>query len=410
MKHINKTVFKFNKNFSSVLRVSRIMAVIGFSLFVTSCSSLSPKSSYAKLIGNAAFSSALLGSVAGAVAIGYEKKYPVEIKVYYATDRKPKYLDLDSHNVTFHDYTSDRAVKGNISYGSCLVHMPTNHKVGEFERPASFLGFKLSENPSKHIMLLASTPSSKSSFFDEINNSIRESKGKNAFVFVHGYNVSFEDAALRTAQLHNDLKFDGVPMFFSWPSKAKYLKYPADEQTIEWAQPHLMQFLSDILTQSNADNIYLIAHSMGNRALTRAFIGLINERPVSIKRIKAVILTAPDIDREVFLEQLAPQLVAANTNVTLYASNTDEALRISQEFHEAPRVGLAGDNLVIVPGVDTIDATYANTDFLGHSYFSNSRSVLEDIFTIIHDHKKPDQRFYLKPANSSLGKYWLFTP
>jgi esterase/lipase superfamily enzyme len=39
------------------------------------------------------------------------------------------------------------------------------------------------------------------------------------FYNVHGYNVSFDDAALRTAQLAYDLTFDCPAAFFSWPSK-----------------------------------------------------------------------------------------------------------------------------------------------------------------------------------------------
>ncbi|SIT51767.1 conserved hypothetical protein [Paraburkholderia piptadeniae] len=33
-------------------------------------------------------------------------------------------------------------------------------------------------------------------------------------LFIHGYNVSFEDAAMRTAQMAYDLDFAGAPVFF----------------------------------------------------------------------------------------------------------------------------------------------------------------------------------------------------
>ena len=41
---------------------------------------------------------------------------------------------------------------------------------------------------------------------------------KQVFVFVHGFNVSFENALRRTAQIAYDLNFDGAPFLFSWPS------------------------------------------------------------------------------------------------------------------------------------------------------------------------------------------------
>ena len=37
-------------------------------------------------------------------------------------------------------------------------------------------------------------------------------------VFVHGFNVNFEDAVYRTAQITYDLQFDGAPFLFSWPT------------------------------------------------------------------------------------------------------------------------------------------------------------------------------------------------
>ena len=52
------------------------------------------------------------------------------------------------------------------------------------------------------------------------------------FVFVHGYNVTFEGAAQRTAQIAYDLKFSGAPIFYSWPSQARTLEYTVDDQPL----------------------------------------------------------------------------------------------------------------------------------------------------------------------------------
>jgi esterase/lipase superfamily enzyme len=75
-------------------------------------------------------------------------------------------------------------------------------------------------------------------------------------------------------------------------------------------------------------------------------------------------LTAPDIDAEVFT------LLAQDTNrigerVTLYASPEDKALRLSKQFHGYPR---AGEAIIVLPGVDTIDASAVDTSLVGHSY------------------------------------------
>ena len=48
-----------------------------------------------------------------------------------------------------------------------------------------------------------------------------------AFIYVHGFQTSFDQAARRAAQLAYDLDFDleadfrGVPMLFSWPSRGR---------------------------------------------------------------------------------------------------------------------------------------------------------------------------------------------
>jgi esterase/lipase superfamily enzyme len=57
---------------------------------------------------------------------------------------------------------------------------------------------------------------------------VNKSGKKSAFIFVHGYNVTFEDAARRTAQMSYDLSFDGAPVFYSWPSQGSLGDYLKD--------------------------------------------------------------------------------------------------------------------------------------------------------------------------------------
>jgi hypothetical protein len=54
-----------------------------------------------------------------------------------------------------------------------------------------------------------------------------------ALVFIHGFNVSFAEAAVRAAQLGVDLGVPGATAFFSWPSRGSLTAYAADEATIE---------------------------------------------------------------------------------------------------------------------------------------------------------------------------------
>ena len=54
------------------------------------------------------------------------------------------------------------------------------------------------------------------------------------------------------------------------PSQGTTLGYTVDENNIQWTQVNLKKFIKDFADQSQAENIYLVAHSMGNRALTVA--------------------------------------------------------------------------------------------------------------------------------------------
>ncbi len=329
-----------------------------------------------------------------------EGNYTV-IRTFYATDRS----QAPGSDVPVSElFGSNRST---VKYGICEVSIPRDHRLGELEAP-SIWRLEFRESPEKHVVLLSASVLTKDNFYDVLRQRVAESDSGRAFVFVHGYNVTFEDAARRTAQISYDLSFDGAPVFYSWPSKGKTTAYTVDEQTIEWAQANMLTFLKDFFDHSTARNVYLIAHSMGNRALTRSLTALLAERPDIRKRLTEVILTAPDIDAEVFRRDIAPALTIHQRPITLYASSRDLALEASRKVHGHPRAGDSGSDLVIVPGIETIDATSVETGFLGHSYFAESKSVLADMFYLVKEHRRADSRFGLKKVATNNGGYWVF--
>jgi esterase/lipase superfamily enzyme len=98
-----------------------------------------------------------------------------------------------------------------------------------------------------------------------------------AFVFVHGFNVTFEGALYRTAQIAYDLgktvdgahvQF-GLPFAFSWPSKGSLSAYGADEDSARISVARLKPFLELVVKNSGAKNVHVIAHSMGNQIVRR---------------------------------------------------------------------------------------------------------------------------------------------
>jgi esterase/lipase superfamily enzyme len=328
-----------------------------------------------------------------------ERRYAYEnIRVFFATDR-----NRTSFRPTAVKFGGRRS---KLRYGTCVVSIPEAHKIGELEGP-SMWRLEFREVPWKHVVLLEAKVLKKADFFSEVCQRVKTSRKQHAFIFIHGYNVTFMDAARRTAQIAKDLNFDGAPVFYSWPSRGAIKAYPVNEQSIEWAETNVKNFFVEFLTRSEADNVYLIAHSMGNRAMARALSALMSERPDLKDRVTEIILTAPDIDADVFKRDIAPAFAKAGRPVTLYASSEDRALAASKSFHGYSRAGESGEHLVIAEGIETIDATGVDTSFLGHTHMS-TRTVMSDIWYLVNDRKRAEMRFGLEPRNRAAGRYWCF--
>lgn len=324
----------------------------------------------------------------------------VEVEVFYATDRarsgRPAPKDF---------FGSGR---GSLEYGTAGVSIPRRHQAGELESPV-WWRFEFTEDPAKHVVLLGLQTATADQFHEAIAARTAPVASRNVFVFVHGFNVTFEDAVRRTAQLAYDLKFPGPPVTYSWPSQGSLspIGYTTDENNVEWTEPHLKQFLVDLKRRVGSDvRIHVLAHSMGNRALTKVMRALAAESDVPV--FSQVVLAAPDIDREVFERDIAPVMVRAARGTTLYASSQDRALMFSAEVASYPRAGQSTPPLISVSGLDTIDATGVDTSALGHSYFAVPK-VMSDIVQLMRDGMNPDQRkLRPMPPPPESRRYWMF--
>ncbi len=320
--------------------------------------------------------------------------------VFFATDRK-----LDANADVKARFGTER---GELTYGTTRVSIPRDHRMGQLESP-SIWKLEFREDPEKHVVMLDVTTLDKSAYYTRLSEKVRNSKKKSALLFVHGYNVTFEDAARRTAQMSYDLGFDGAPVFYSWPSQGSAAKYTVDEESVNWTQGNIEEFLGDFSRKSDAESIYLIAHSMGTRALTRAYISVVAANPALKSRFREVILAAPDIDAGVFKRDIAPAMAKVGNPITLYASSEDIPLKASKAVHGGyARAGDSGASLVVVGGVESIDSTNVDTGLLGHSYFGDERSIISDIFYIINNGLRAKERVGLRMVTGASGIYWAF--
>ena len=351
---------------------------------------------------------------AGAAAT-VDQTYDV-VPVFFGTDRT---VEPDPKRLK---YGSDRGHK--LQLGRAMVTVPTAHKVPNIERPwvVEIPYFKVkiyeeAEDTAKHFTLQELSALTKEQMLALVKERLAKSASfkDHALVFVHGFNTSFDDALYRTAQISYDLKFDGAPFVYSWPSGGKVASYTYDRGSAEQAEPHLAEFLDLVVKESGAKSISLIAHSMGNELLLRV---LERMRPVAPEGvvISQVILAAPDVDRDKFTN-IAREIMNFAKGVTLYAASNDRALGYSARFWGGvPRAGdVPATGPLVVPGVDTIDVTSVSTDSLGlnHSGYAENNTLLNDIKLLIQTGERPpDKRIPIleRMTTASGAAYWRYPP
>jgi esterase/lipase superfamily enzyme len=346
-------------------------------------------------------------SAAPAATTGVKVKQPL-VKVYFATDRLPSGTSGPS-NFFGVDWNKDG---DHLFTGYVMVSIPPPHKEGNVERPFKFWFIEFSEDPKKHFVLTELKSVQGNDFYGMLHNEMlqRPPENRSAFVFIHGFNVTFDDAAYRTAQLANDLDFEGVPMMYSWPSQGRLLGYDGDSETVDWSSPHLQSFLERVARESGATRIHLVAHSMGNQLLSNALVAL-GRQPDIQPLFDNVIMAAPDVNAYTFTDQIWPAIKNAAKRFTLYASSDDEALKISKNSkgpNDFDRLGEAGPKIVVISGLDTVDASGIDTSLLGHSYVDSCKPVIDDLELIVQKELAPLQRRLHDRYNKEGLAYWTF--
>lgn len=337
------------------------------------------------------------------------------VPVYYGTDRAS---DTSGVRLT---YSAERARR--LELGRALVTVPKTHEVPNVERPwvyrlpfSSVILLQEKEDPAKHFTIKEIKAMSR----EELAQIVRDRLGASsdfkdqALVFLHGFNNAFESALFRTAQIAYDLKFDGAPFMYSWPSKGQLglQDYSYDRESSTQAEPYLRQFLEFVTRETGAKSVNIIAHSMGNQVLLNVLRELKRLPPADV-HIGEIILAAPDVDRDTF-EFLAKEISGFGRGITVLAASNDRALEASRRFWGGvPRAGdMAGGTPVLVAGIDTIDISALSTDFLSlnHSSYAEHRQLLVDLRSLLKDGSRPTEKREppLDRVSTDKGVYWRY--
>lgn len=308
---------------------------------------------------------------------------------YFATTRAP------STNETHLEYSGERS--DDLRLGRALVRIPDQRVPGSLELPRkgwkiSLLGkqirlFRQKVNPRKHFLIKDIEEMDQAAWLADINSQ----KTKQALVFVHGFNNSFEDSVYRAAQIFWDLRFTGLPVLFSWASRGGVCSYIYDQQSALNARENFLRML-DMLTDQGVEEVFILAHSMGNLLVTEA---LSQAHEAQIRFIHELVMAAADVDKDNF-RQFCHKMVNLHGKMTLYASAADRALLASMKL--ADNIFRAGfvpeEGPIVLPGLDTIDGTPLGDEMFGlnHGDYAEEATFLNDMNILISQRIRPPTR------------------
>jgi esterase/lipase superfamily enzyme len=204
----------------------------------------------------------------------------------------------------------------------------------------------------------------------------RAAGGREAVIFVHGFNNTFAEGLYRIAQLSQDLEMPGVTVHYSWPSAGRPLAYVQDRDSALFARDGLETLIREVAA-AGAERIFLVAHSMGATLTMEALrqIALRGDGGVQ-RRVGGVLLISPDIDVDVFRLQ-AREIGTLPQPFVIFGSKRDRALNLSARITGQPeRLG----NLTDISRLADLTVTYLDTAAYsqgdGHFNLGNSPALL----------------------------------
>jgi esterase/lipase superfamily enzyme len=370
------------------------------------------------------FSLAAALGLAGCVHAPVKPVEPLKVPRYYGNDSLQKdlgalfqhpYSDTQSMDVI---YVTNRNAAGDpaecddtsfgiapsdqLSYGVCTFNVPKRHHIGGFE-----IAPNPRADPHQYYRLLNYAPLDAAGLAERL----RQKQGSDILVFIHGFNVKFQEALLRAAQIAYDLKFQGPVILFSWPAGAEDGLFSSAMVTRTYSEnlsnalktvPLAKAFFQQL--SGSSQTVHVMVHSMGHQVTLRALAQLAqsSEQPF----IGELILNAPDFPLKDF-RTLVPQLKKVAGRVTVYCSYNDNAIAASETYNKNRRMGacerVAGTDMI---NVGEIDAPTLGVGGLGHSYYS-SRPILTDIFQVLLGIPAEQRLFIRKSEPNSTEDYYL---
>ncbi|MCL2384812.1 MAG: alpha/beta fold hydrolase, partial [Alphaproteobacteria bacterium] len=241
-------------------------------------------------------------------------------------------------------------------------------------------------DPEKHFTVQSRRPLDETAFFSELASHISGRIGSNRdiLLYVHGFNTSYDEARFRLAQIAADGRFGGVLVLYTWPAAASLLDYGAAKENATAARDSLTKLIQKLGEVPDAGKVHILAHSMGAWLAMEALReNAIAGSPNLNGKLGDVMLAAPDIDLNVFRQQLAR---LDPGHVFVFIASNDRALSLSRRLAgDRPRLGgldpnNSADRAVLDElGVKAYDLSKESTGLIGHATYADAPLAVRTI-------------------------------
>jgi len=319
--------------------------------------------------------------------------------------------------------------------------------LGEFQSIVSRLGVRNGQIDLKPDTV-QEVRSEQQQFCTTLSRWLDRTETKDAYVYVHGFANTFDDAAFRLAESWHYAGRQGVPIMFTWPAgRGGLTGYAYDRESSEFAVVHLKMLLMALAECPQVERVHLISHSRGTdvassalrelhmevRAATgRGSTGFFSTRPLVVMtpeqlaaapstaqylKMRTLVLAAPDLNVEVFSQRFMSEgVLRAADRVVLYFSQEDSALAAAEWlFSGGNRVGDLSiedftpqqiEILSHLPSVEAISCKTKGTS--SHSYMFMHPSAFSDLLLVLRDDLPPGAANG-RPLEQPRPGVWLLT-
>jgi esterase/lipase superfamily enzyme len=230
---------------------------------------------------------------------------------------------------------------------------------------------------------------------------------KDVFMYVHGFEDSFEDATTIMASLWHFMGRQGVPIAFTWPAGAgvSVRGYMEDYQSSRFAVPHLKWLLKTLAETPGVEKINIVAHSRGTDVACSALREMVlvaeaaGKDPIKALKIQNMVLAAPDMNVKVASMQMnADHAYDGIERMTVYTSMHDKAISLSEwlsgggmrlgELKLDSTTKIQQKNMALRGNFDLVQAKI-KAHGVGHAYFRLNPGVSSDLMLLLRDNRKP---------------------